>query len=473
MNPYLSIDTLRNCLEGVIPAGVATCSRDLVPNVSYVSQVMYVDQDHIALSFQFFNKTRENILANPLATVLMVDPDTAARYRMKARYLRTETQGPLFERMKARLAGIASHEGLVGVFRLRGTDVYRILDIEAVPGAELPRQLPGRAILPALRQCSERLHNCSSLEDLVNNLLDALDRSLGLSHSMLLIADRPGAKLYVVASRGYPSSGIGAEIPLGVGVIGIAAREQVPIRIMFTAAEYAYTRAVREQAIAEGLVDALEQVINLPGLNAPSSQMAIPLPGIRGLIGVLYTESQQECRFSYDIEDALVTLCAQAGLAIQGLQLADEPGLVTPPPDCLCIEDPLADASPDPLRVEYHDRDHSVFIDGDYLIKGVAGAVLWRILNDYSERGRVDFSNRELRLDSRLGLPEISDNLEARLILLSRRLQERSPFLRIEKTGRGRFRLLLQRPLVLVPMNPCAAPPPGGISQPAASVDQA
>lgn len=115
-----------------------------------------------------------------------------------------------------------------------------------------------------------------------------------------------------------------------------------------------------------------------------------------------------------------------------------------------------------------------MFIDGDYLIKGVAGAVLWRILNDYSERGRVDFSNRELRLDTRLGLPEISDNLEARLILLNRRLQERSPFLHIEKTGRGRFRLLLQRPLVLVPMNPCAAPMmQGGINPPAASADQA
>jgi adenylate cyclase len=453
MNPFLSIDALRNCLEGVIPAGVATCSRDRTPNVTYVSQVMYVDQYHIALSFQFFNKTRENILANPLASVLMVDPETAARYRLKVRYLRTETEGPLFERMKAKLAGIASHEGLVGVFRLRGTDVYRIVDIEAVPGPELPRQLPGRAILPALRQCSDRLQACVTLEGLFDSLLDALDRHLGLEHSMLLMADSPGAKLYVVASRGYPASGIGAEIPFGVGVIGIAAREQVPIRIMYAAAEYAYTRAVREQAIAEGLVAALEQVISLPGLVEPASQMAIPLPGIRGLVGALYAESQQECRFSYDLEDALVTLCAQAGLAIEMLQLSDEAGSshVQPPEPPCQADNPTHEVAP--LRVEYHDRDHSVFINGDYLIKGVAGAVLWRILNDYNERGRIDFSNRELRLDARLGLPEISDNLEARLILLTRRLAERSPCLRIEKTGRGRLRLVLQRPLILIPMN--------------------
>jgi adenylate cyclase len=46
-------------------------------------------------------------------------------------------------------------------------------------------------------------------------------------------------------------------------------------------------------------------------------------------------------------------------------------------------------------------------------------------------------------------LPDLGDNLEARLILLTRRLVERDACLRIEKTGRGRFRLLVQRPLLL------------------------
>jgi hypothetical protein len=124
--PPPSLDDIRACFEGAIPAQVATCARDGTPNVAYISQVYYVDDRHMALSFQFFNKTRQNILANPYATALLLDPVTVAFYRLQLRYLRTETSGALFERMKAQLSGIASHSGIAGVFRLLGSDVYEV-----------------------------------------------------------------------------------------------------------------------------------------------------------------------------------------------------------------------------------------------------------------------------------------------------------------------------------------------------------
>ena len=90
----------------------------------------------------------------------------------------------------------------------------------------------------------------------------------------------------------------------------------------------------------------------------------------------------------------------------------------------------------------------SIFLGDDYLIKGVAGAILWALLQDH-EKGRTRFTNRELRLDPRIRLPDLSDNLEARLILLQKRLAERDAAIRIEKTGRGQFRLVVSRPLQL------------------------
>ena len=115
----------------------------------------------------------------------------------------------------------------------------------------------------------------------------------------------------------------------------------------------------------------------------------------------------------------------------------------TPAPAC------CAPADGAPVLVRHFRADHSVFLDNDYLIKGVAGAIVWKLLREHIEAGRAEFTNRELRLDGTLGLPDITDNLDARLILLQRRLSERCPFLAIEKTGRGRFRLDVRRPLQL------------------------
>ena len=76
-----ALSAIRRCLEGAVPAAMSTCAPDGTPNVVYISQVFYVDERHVALSFQFFNKTRRNVLANPYATVLVLDPRTAAHWR--------------------------------------------------------------------------------------------------------------------------------------------------------------------------------------------------------------------------------------------------------------------------------------------------------------------------------------------------------------------------------------------------------
>jgi adenylate cyclase len=441
----LTLESIRICLESVVPNTVATSAPDGTPNVTYISQVHYVDTHHVALSFQFFNKTRENILANPRASALVIDPETGAQYRLDLQYLRTETEGPLFESMKARLSGIASQEGMSGVFKLRGADVYRVLEIEAVPGRPAPSRHPRRNILGALRQCSSRLNAATDLAGLLDATLAGLEAFFDIRHSIIMMLDPARQRLYTVASRGYTQSGVGSEIAIGVGVIGTAAEQRSPIRITHLTAEYSYTRAIRDSIERAGLGASLETAIPLPGLPESRSQLAVPIVAGTHLFGVLYVESPEDLRFNYDDEDALVALAAQLGTSASALlhSAENQESAVSLP----AAERPPAGT---PSSIRHYAADDSVFIDEDYLIKGVAGAIFWKLLRAYERDKRVDFSNRELRLDPSLGLPDITDNLEARLILLERRLSEKKASLRIEKTGRGRFHLQVGRPFTLV-----------------------
>ncbi len=448
----IALDAIRECLDGTFPALLATCAADGTPNVTLVSEVHFVDRDHVALTFQFFNKTHQNILANPRATALVTHPDTAARYRLRLEYLRTETEGPLFESMRAKLAGIASHTGMTGVFRLLGSDVYRVIDIEHVPGHELPTRPAGRNLLAMMRVCSQRMSACNDLAPLLDVVLTNLESLCGIRHAMVLMLDATGQRLYTVASRGYAQSGVGSEIPLGAGVIGVAARERTPIRITYMTSEYSYRRAIREVVRHGELADRLETEIPLPGLPEPCSQLAVPILAGPRTLGVLYVESPEDRRFGYDDEDALVAIAAQLGTAIPLLQAAAE--REAEPPDADAARMPVSGAL---ATVRYYPENDSVFIGDDYLIKGVAGAIFWKLLRDYVHESRTEFSNRELRLDPSIRLPDVSENLEARLILLQRRLAERCAFLRIEKTGRGRFRLCVSRPIKLVEMDRGAA----------------
>ncbi len=445
--PAVDLGEVRPCLEGAIPAIMATCAADGTPNVAYISQVYYVDEGHVSLSFQFFNKTRQNLLANPRSTLLVLNPLNAVFYRLHLRYLRTEDSGPVFESMKAQLAGIASHTGMADVFRLRGSDIHEVIEVERLPQEPLPEALPPPPPKPnhlsVLRRASSRLSGARNLGEALDATLDTLVQDLAVRHAMVLILDTTTQRLYTVASRGYETSGVGSEIALGDGVIGVAARECTPVRIMHMTSAYLYSRAMRNS-----LGDAQPQNTDIPypGLPEPHSQMAVPLRSAGRVVGVLFVESPLDMQFSFEDEDLLVAMGGQLGAAIDLMHEAEAPCTETAP-DAAAASVPAVPSGP-ALHVRHYRSNDSVFINNAYLIKGVAGAILWKLLRD-GQHGRREFTNRELRLDSSLRLPDVADNLEARLLLLHRRLAEQCPQLRIQKTGRGCFRFEANGPIEL------------------------
>ena len=129
----VSLESLATCFQGILPAQLFTCSLEGIPNAAYLSHVEYVDAEHVALSFQFFNKSRRNVAENPKALVMVPDPDTGQGWLLRLRYVRSETSGPLFDRMALRIEAIASYCGLKGIFKLRAADVYEVLGIEKAP----------------------------------------------------------------------------------------------------------------------------------------------------------------------------------------------------------------------------------------------------------------------------------------------------------------------------------------------------
>ena len=128
-------DEIRPVLENGVPVILATCSADGVPNVSIVSEVVYVDPDHVAVSFQFFSKTIKNVRENSQAVLVLNDIAGNRRWVLRVRYERSETSGPLFDAMDMQIEAIASVTGMSGIFKLRAADLYRVADVDIVTPA--------------------------------------------------------------------------------------------------------------------------------------------------------------------------------------------------------------------------------------------------------------------------------------------------------------------------------------------------
>lgn len=166
--------------------------------------------------------------------------------------------------------------------------------------------------------------------------------------------------------------------------------------------------------------------------------MALPLVVGERLLGVLAIESSNQLRFEAWHETFLGLITNQVALALERMTtLEEKEAPEAPAPSSRTLRQLSSPAH----RVRFFPADDCVFVDGEYLIRNLPGKILWRILREFQQNGRTEFSNRELRLDPSLGLPAIKDNLESRLILLRRRLEERPCGIRIVPVRRGRFAL--------------------------------
>ena len=122
-------EEIKPAMQGLVPSTLVSCSLEGEPNTTEISQVWYVDENHVALSHQFFNKTHRNIRANPFVFVIIRIPESFQEWHLEMQYDHSESEGPLFEDMDMKLEAIASMTGMSGIFKLRAADVYKVLSV--------------------------------------------------------------------------------------------------------------------------------------------------------------------------------------------------------------------------------------------------------------------------------------------------------------------------------------------------------
>lgn len=443
MSPALT--DLRSCFEGAVPAVIATAAGDGTPNVTYLSRVQLVDDERVALSNQFFSKTARNLTENPRASVLLIEPQTFAQFRLTLTYERTERRGPVFERLREEVDALGVIQGMQDVFKLRAADIYRVVDIEHLSGDASAARAADTPSPERLAEVVGRIARCGDLDTMLDVTLDGLAEVFGYRHSLVLLLDEAGQRLYTIASRGYTTEGVGSEVVVGEGLIGMAAARCAPMRIGSLRQMEKYSATVRRSYEDSGDVEPLtgdRATIALPGLPDAESRVAVPAMAYGQLVGVLLLESCEVVAFTSADEAVLGVVATLLANAVERERTAEDAPASTP---AVAVDE----AAGPPVRLRFFEVDGSVFLDGDYLIKGVAGRLLWSLVNQHEREGRVDFSHRELRLDPSLELPPFRDNLENRVLLLKRRLDERDAPVRLEKTGRGQLRLHVSRPLRL------------------------
>lgn len=432
----LRLSDLHACFEGVIPSIVATHAPGGLPNISYLSHVVQVDAAHVALSNQFFGKTARNLQANPRATILLVDGRNGAQFRLEATLVRSETAGPLFDQVAGHLRASSEQVGMAAIMRLKAVDIFRVTSLAAVPSPHpvTPDAAPpGLSRLQQIARAAEAIAAAPDLATLTEAVLDAVLEETGCEAASLALHDAARAVVTTIGSRGYPQSGIGSELALGSGLAGRACAEGRLAKVSDLSRIRRLGAAIRATTLAENE----SRTIPAPGLPGALSQIAVPLIAQDRLLGVLLAESRQRFAFDPASEAALTILARQAAAAIALVET--RPAEPAAPSACPRPSTPSGAA----FKVVHYGFDDSVFIDDAYIIKGVAGRLLIHLLDQHVALGRTDFTNREIRLSDVLRLPEWKDNLETRLLLLQRRLDEKATPVRLLRPGRGRIRLEL------------------------------
>ncbi len=199
-------------------------------------------------------------------------------------------------------------------FHLRGSDIYRVLEMRRVPGR---REFPGAGARastspPPRAPLSERMANCGDMADL-------LDTPAGRSSASCCASITRNCGWRTRRSSAHPARQPrlrsrrrrGAEISVGDGHrrYGGARRRADPRRAHDEHGHLPHAPCVNAPT-SPGYARRRALKFRCPDSRNPRSQLAVSAARARGVCwGALLVESQHDQFFGYDDEDALMMLC--------------------------------------------------------------------------------------------------------------------------------------------------------------------
>ncbi|WP_276352253.1 response regulator transcription factor [Cohnella caldifontis] len=177
--------------EGVFPSAIVTGSAQGVPNVANLTRVWHVGSSHVAVADQLLNKTYRNLMECPLALLKMIHPQSLIHWEISVRYLQTENEGPLFERVRDDLLTVSWIAGVRLPAELRGVLVFEILNI---------------------RQCAEEALHLKHNPETYGDFLNALAAAHQWKQLSYWIPVENGQHVKLQASRGIPGAGVDSSV---------------------------------------------------------------------------------------------------------------------------------------------------------------------------------------------------------------------------------------------------------------------
>lgn len=443
----MKLSDLMPFFQGVYPSTFYTCSADGIPNVNYLSQVYFVDEDHVAISAQFLNKTRKNLEQNKLASLMLIHPVDTCHVELFLVWKKSETSGKIFDHVNDRIEAIHSQVGGELKWKLASVEIFQVTDIQVPPEYQLnlERKQLEKFSLANLQTAITQIQGAKNLEDLYDRMLEVLETSFGFAHSMLLVPEGKTDRLITINTRGYEDTGVGAEVVIGEGIIGHVAKTKRPIAFMGYKREIIYAKTSQMEIQSSHREASFLNAIQLPSLPEAWSQIALPLLSRNELMGVLRVESLERFDFRYSDEEFLMAFGSYMAVIMENFQLQQEPEYAV-----VQRQQNLTRTShTKKIHLTYYKEDECLFLDGEYFIRNIPAKIFWKILSLYQNKGQIEFTNRELRLDSALCLQEYKDNLETRLILLRKRLEKKCSLIELVSVGRGKFKIVINAQLEL------------------------